>query len=173
MLTFVAVDRTTFRLKGGEKDLIVFPSDKGTPGAISLFSTPRENMQDIDVSWPGEYNEAGVSIRGIGHLDGQQVSYVIEQDGVRAAFLSAPLQDWTDAQIEMVGDVDVLVMPASEAKLTQKLVDEFDPRILILLPGAEGALGAISKTIGVKETVSEYKLKGALPAEGREVIALA
>jgi hypothetical protein len=34
-------------------------------------------------------------------------------------------------------------------------------------------LGGLSKQIGVKETVSEYKLKGSLPAEGREVVVLA
>jgi hypothetical protein len=55
----------------------------------------------------------------------------------------------------------------------QKLVEEFDPRVLILLPGSEkGALGAVEKVIGVKERTAEYKLKGALPAEGREVILL-
>ncbi len=67
----------------------------------------------------------------------------------------------------------MLALPAADSKLTQKLVDEFDPRVLIILPGTEkGALGAIEKVIGVKERVKEYKIKGSLPSEGREVILL-
>ena len=115
-----------------------------------------------------------MSLKGVGHLEGKQVSYVAHIDGVRMGFLSAPLQDWSEMQIEAVGDIDVLVLPASETKLTQKLIDEFDPRILVLLPGKDKeALKAVEKVIGVKERVSEYKLKGSLPAEGREVVMLA
>lgn len=177
MITFSAIDGATFRLKGGERDVIAFPPSAAKAGdkeAIALLSAPEEASTPNAISWPGEYNEYGMSLHGVGHLEGQQVSYVADVDGVRMALLSAPLQDWTDAQLEAVGDVDVLVLPVSEPKLTQKLVDEFDPRILLLLPtGEKGALEAVGKVVGVKETVAEYKLKGSLPAEGREVYVLA
>jgi hypothetical protein len=176
MLTFSAQSPTSFRITGGASAMTVYPDSPKGAGKedIVLVSIPEEKESSGAVSWPGEYNIGGVSVRGIGHDDGKQVSYVADPDGVRCAFLSAPVKDWSDKQIEAVGDVDLLVLPAADAKLTQKLVDEFDPRVLILLPGKDkAALQAVEKVIGVKERVSEYKLKGALPAEGREVVVLA
>ncbi len=175
MLTFTALSPTSFRLQNGDANLTVFPDDaKAAKDGLTLFSVPEEKESAGVISWPGEYNMSGVSVRGIGHDDGKQVSYVADPDHVRCAFLSSPVKDWTDKQIESVGDIDVLVLTAADVKLTQKLVDEFDPRVLILLPGKDKeALKSVEKVIGVKERVSEYKIKGALPAEGREVVVLA
>ncbi|MBI2636007.1 hypothetical protein HYW84_01645 [Candidatus Peregrinibacteria bacterium] len=177
MLTFTSVSPTSFRLQNGDATLTVFPnpSDAAKSGksGITLAAVPEEEGSQGVISWPGEYNISGVSIRGIGHDDGRQVSYVADPDHIRCAFLSEPVKDWTDRQIEAVGDVSVLVLPAADAKLTQKLVDEFDPRVLILLPGKDkDALKSVEKIIGVKERVGEYKIKGSLPAEGREVVVL-
>jgi hypothetical protein len=174
MLTFTALSPSSIRVSGGASPITVFPDgDKVAKDGITLIATPKDKEEGGSISWPGEYNQGGISIRGIGHEGGKQASYVADPDGVRCAFLSEPVLDWTDKQIETVGDIDVLVLPAADAKLVQKLVEEFDPRVLILLPGSEkGALGAVEKVIGVKERTAEYKLKGALPAEGREVILL-
>ncbi len=178
MLTFSTLGPSSFRVTGGQTPVVVFPdSPKAAKDTITLVSIPEEPSKKLEsgsISWPGEYNLGGISVRGIGHDDGKQVSYVADVDGIRCAFLSAPVKDWTDKQIEAVGDIDVMVLSAAEAKLTQKLVDEFDPRVLILLPGTDkDALKSVEKVIGVKERASEYKLKGALPAEGREVVVLA
>lgn len=176
MITFTSLDSAT-RVSGGAKDLIVYPADAKKAvkdNVIVLSASPEEQSTDGVVSWPGEYNVGGVSLKGIGHEDGRQVSFVVDIDGVRCALLSSPLQDWTDYQLEAVGDIDVLLIPTSDAKLVQKLVDEFDPRVLILQPTKEkDAHGAVLKAFGAKEKVSEYKLKSSLPAEGREVVVLA
>jgi hypothetical protein len=141
---------------------------------MTFLSEAEEETTDGVISWPGEYNAAGVSIRGIGHKDGQQVSFVMQADGTRLAFLSSPLQDWTEHQIETVGDIDVLFLPAEDVKLVQKLVDEFDPRVIVVLPGKDkDETDSVFKAIGAKgvAAVDEYKLKG-LPAEGRDVVVL-
>lgn len=177
MLTFTAVSPTSFCIKNGDATLTAFPDAADAPKAdkngIMLAAIPEEKESPGVISWPGEYNVKGVSIRGIGHDDGKQVSYVADPDHIRCAFLSEPVKDWTDRQIEEVGDIAVLVLPTADVKLTQKLVDEFDPRVLILLPGKnKETLKAVEKVIGVKERVSEYKIKGSLPSEGREVVVL-
>jgi hypothetical protein len=177
MLQFQAIKDGSYRVTGGPALMVVFPATaaegKDTK-TIILLSTPEEVTTSNVVSWPGEYNEAGISIRGIGHSEGQQVSYVVEADGVRCGFLSSPLQDWSDKQLESVPDIDVLVIPGDDSRLVQKLVDEFDPRVLLLVPPKEkGDFAAVTRTMAPKETVSEYKLKGSLPAEGREVYVLA
>ncbi len=176
MLTFTSLSPSSFRVAGAGKALTVFPekpekSDIKT--AIVILSTPEEQSKPGVVSWHGEYKEGGVCIKIIGHDGGQQGALVVESEGVRMAFLSQPLKDWTDQQLEMVGDIDVLALPAGDVKLVQKLVDEFDPRILMILPGGtKGELGAVQKVTSPRETVSEFKLKGSLPAEGREVVVL-
>lgn len=178
VLTFTSTGPTSLRLSNGGSPLAVFPEPVPTKAdekdGIVLLGVPEEKDRPGCISWPGEYNQGGVSIRGIGHDDGKQVSYVVDADGTRVAFLSSPVKDWTEKQIESVGDIDVLVLPATDVKLTQKLVDEFDPRVLVLLPGKDSnALKSVEKVIGVKERSAEYKIKGSLPAEGREVVVLA
>lgn len=175
MLTFTALGPSSFRIVGGATPVVVFPDPvKASKEAVTLAAVPEEKDMDNVLSWPGEYNVGGVSFRGIGHDEGKQVSYVADMDGIRLGFLSSPLKDWSDKQLESVGDIDALVMPAGDAKIAQKLVDEIDPRVLILLPTKDKeALKAVEKVIGVKERAAEYKIKGSLPAEGREVVVLA
>lgn len=175
-LTFSTPGDTTVRVTGAGRPVIVFPaSSADAKDSLVLLPSPEEEQREGVISWPGEYNTGGVSVRGVGHGDGQKVSYVAELDGVRCAFLSSPLQDWTDKQLEMVGEIDVLVLPAEEQKVAQKLIDEFDPRILVIIPTDDKeAYAAIAKLTGVKpeSTMAEYKMKGTLPAEGREVVVL-
>jgi hypothetical protein len=172
MLTFTYDGNATLRCTGGGKPFNVYPK-KPVSGEINLVVTPAEDYQEGIVSWPGEYDIAGVTIRGIGQLEGQQVSYVVQSDGYRIAFPAAPLQDWSEQDIERLGEVQVLCLPAKDAKKAQKLIDEVDPRILFIVPDADGKMDQeLLKQCGAigKEHMKEYKLKGALPAEGREVV---
>lgn len=152
--------------------VVSFP-DKLAAGSINLIQSPQENPNREQLSWPGEYDVAGITVRGIGQMEGQKVSYLVEADNTRIAFPSPPLDVWEDTDIERLGDVHVLVLPAEDVKLCQKLIDDIDPRVLILVPGADGSLHPeVLKAAGAadKEHVSEYKLKGSLPQEGREVV---
>lgn len=175
-LTFTTLGGSCVRITGAERPLLIFPDPaKIEKNALSLLAEPEEEQHEGVISWPGEYNVAGVSVRSIGHGEGRQVSYVMELDDIRCGFLSSPLQPWTDKQLELVGDIDILVLPAENQKTAQVLIDEFDPRVLILTPtGDKEAFAAIAKLVGVKpeSTMEEFKLKGTLPAEGREVVVL-
>lgn len=168
--------KTGLKVTGGSKPLIVYPgSAQNAPDQVVLLSVPEEEPGSHVLSWPGEYNFGDITIRGVAHREGQQVSFTAMIDGFRLGFLSGPLQDWSDAQLESVGDVDVLVMPLGEAKVVQKLVDEFDPRVLVVVPGEEGDPNdPLLKQLGAKpeSKVKEVKLKGNLPQEGREVWVL-
>lgn len=163
-------------MAGSACTIAAFPeNEKAVAGKTTLVlrSIPAEADEEGIVSWPGEYNQMGVSLKGIGQAEGQQVSFLVDAEDVRVLFLSEPIADWADNELELVGDIDVLVAPVTDSKILQKLVDEFDPRILILLP-SKGATETVLKTLGAKgDSVKEYKLKGALPAEGREVVVLA
>ena len=173
----------TFTSKGGAKvfcdidgkKVAAFPDEPDGSAKISLLPMPEEDAREGPLSWPGEYDVDGVAIRGIGHDEGARISYTVDTGKVRTAFLSSPLHEWSDYEFELLGDIDVLCIPADDAKLAQKIIDEADPRVLIPLPTKDEATFAeILKAAGAqdKEIVGEYKLKGSLPAEGREVVIL-
>ena len=178
MLVFTSHGGATLHCVAGQKSLLVFPEQKKgveKEADIVFYDSPEEKPTEGIISWPGEYDIEGIAIRGIGHKEGKQVSYAIETEGVRCAFLSTPLLDLTDYELELLGDVDVLVIPTDDAKVVQKLVDEIDPRVLIPLPTKdEETFKEVLKSAGAqdKEIVEEYKQKGSLPAEGREVVIL-
>lgn len=150
----------------------VFP-EKVQTGLLNFLGKPQESPSREVISWPGEYDIAGITIRGIGQLEGQKVSYVITVDDVRIAFPASPLEDWSSDDIEQLGEVHVLVLPAEDPKRCQTLLDEIDPRVLFIVPGSDGSLHPdVLKSCGAmdKEQVKEFKLKGSFGAEGREVV---
>ena len=174
MLTFSALSGSAFRLVGAGRNVTVFADKPVDAKDLLLKSTPEETPTDGTLSWPGEYDRSGIAIKGVGQEDGQHVSFVMMADDVRVAAIAGPLKDWSEQEIEKLGEVAVLVVPAEDAKKVQALVDEVDPRVLVLVPGAKGALdNDVLKAVGAlgKEQVAEYKLKG-MPQEGREVVVL-
>lgn len=179
MLTVTHVGGQTIKISGGGLSALFFPKDgklgPSTKDTLTFLSVPEETPTPGVISWPGEYHEKDVAIRGIGHLEGQQVSYVLEWDGVRVAVLSSPLQDFTDFQLEQIGDADAMIFPAEDAKLLQKLFDEIDPQTLIVLPGKDSkAREEVLKLCGAvnKEVVSEHKIKAGPTADAREVVLM-
>lgn len=172
MLTFTHLKGSSIRIVGGGMPVVSFP-ETPVDGCINLLPSPQEFPSREQLSWPGEYDVAGVTVRGIGQQEGQKVSYIVEVENIRIAFPVSPLVAWDDADIEKMGEVHVLVLPAEDPKLCQALLDELDPRILIVVPSADGTLHPdVLKACGAadKEHVSEYKQKGGLPQEGREVV---
>ncbi len=175
MLTFSALSGSAFRLMGAGRNVTVFASEPADAKDLLLQSSPEETPTQGVLSWPGEYDRSGIAIKGVGQEDGQHVSFVMMADDVRVAAIASPVRDWSKSDIEKLGEVAVLVVPAEDAKKVQALVDDVDPRVLILVAGPKGALeNDVLKAVGAlgKEQVAEYKLKG-LPQEGREVVILA
>lgn len=141
-----------------------------------LLAKPEREVTPSVVSWPGEYDFGGITIRGIGQAEGKHVSYVVTTENLRVGFLSSPLQEWSEHEVELLGDIDVLVIPADDAKLVQHLVEEVDPPVVIPLPSKDTkTYQEVLKVCGAKEVapVPEVKLKkGSLPADSRVVYVL-
>ena len=173
MMIFSSIKGAAIECVAGKKKIVFFPQDKAPSADLVFLSAPQEVPEEGKISWPGEYDIEGIAIHGIAHNDGAQVSYVIEYEGTRSAFLSSPLHDWTDLELEKLGNIDVLVVPSDDAKIVQKLVDEVDPRVLFPIETDAKEYQEVLKIVGAKdaEAVDEYKVKG-LPSEGREVVLL-
>ena len=175
MILFHSLGGTAVECVIDKKSFTVFqPADKAK-GDVVLLASPEDAPTHDRISWPGEYDIGGISIRGIGHDEGERVSYVIDNDGVRCAFISSPVHQWTDYEYELLGNIDVLCIPADDAEMVQKIVDEVDPRVLIPLPTKDEKMFAeVLKVNGAqaKGAEDEFKVKGSLPQEGREVVVL-
>lgn len=172
MLSFSYLSGSSVKISGGPLPVVSFP-EKAQEGAINLIDSPQEFPSREQLSWPGEYDVGGISVKGIGHQEGQRISYVADIEGTRIAFPCSPLEEWEELDIEHLGDVHVMVLPAEDVKKCQRLIDEVDPRVLIIVPAKDGSVNTeVLKACGAadKEVVKEYKLKGSLPAEGREVV---
>lgn len=161
----------------GKTDFIIFPPAQGKAGpegTVTLFAHPDEQPPARTISWPGEYDFNGIYVRGLGHEEGRQVSYVISADDVTCLFMSSPLHTLNDAELEWIGDIDVMVLPIDDVKTVQHLLDVVDPRVFIPLAAKDDKafqeVLKICASVG-KEAVDEYKVRG-LPAEGREVVLL-
>jgi hypothetical protein len=174
----ISSTKGSLELQAGKQTIVVFPDAARKPaeGELLLLGSPEEEPRAGTISWPGEYDIDGVAISGIGHEEGKSVSYALQVDGVRFGFLVSPLNDWTDAEMEMLGTIDVLCVPSDNPKAVQKIVDDVDPRVLV--PYKTGGADKYAETLKVcgatgKESVEKYVIKsGSFGAEGREVVLL-
>lgn len=175
MITFTHSPKTGVRATVGTVTLDSFPaSGKATDATITLLPKPEVEPSEGCISWPGEYEKEDMAIRGFAHNNDEQVSFSTEIDNARVAFLSNPIQNFSDHELELLGNVDVLVIPVNDVKIAQKLVEEIDPRVLIPISAGDDAKQAeFLRVIGAQgnEAEKEFKLKG-LPAEGRVVVVL-
>lgn len=162
-------------MQTGSVTFDVFPAKLGKD-TWSLLSHPEEEMSGKKaVSWPGEYDFAGVTMRGVGQKDGGQVSYVCHSGGLRAAFIDEPVLDWSDSDVEKLGDIDVLVVAADNPKKVTPLIEAVDPRVVILFETKDGDLAGVTKACGAGsvQAVDEFKVKpGSLPQDSRQVVVL-
>lgn len=178
MLTYSFLGGTAIRMQAGKSVLLVHADKSVKPqkGEIVLFSSPEEEPTEGTISWPGEYDVDSVSVQGIGHDEGGAVSYTVDAEGVRTAFLHSPLKEWSEAQIALLGNVDVLFIPTDNPKVMQKLMDEIDPRVLVPLDtGGKEKHDEALKICGAQGKEPQEKLEvkpGNLPEEGREVAVL-
>jgi hypothetical protein len=153
----------------------VFPA-KIEKDMWTLALHPEEELKNEKViSWPGEYDFGGISVRAIGQEDGKQVSYACGAEHVNLAFVGAPVLPWSDSEVEKLGDIDVLIVSADNAKKVQDVVESVDPRMVILLETEDGDLAGCMKACGKAdaETTKDVKIKkSSLPQDSREVLVL-
>lgn len=173
MITFSTAKGAACEVAGSKFSFLVFPADIVADRWCLLSHPKEENIKQV-VSWPGEYDFGGMIMRGIGQQDGRQVSYSCELEGVRFAFIDAPVLDWSDSDLQLLGDIDVLVLVADDAKKITALVEAVDPRVVLLIPSGACPIAAVTKALGsTVQSVTAYKVKaGSLPAEARQVVVL-
>lgn len=151
----------------------------------------REKLFVID--GPGDYEVSGVLISGIrtahdkskGSERGFNTVYVIHLDDVVFCHLGDLGHELTQAQIEEIGDVDVLFVPVGGGETigpaeAASVISQISPRVVLPMHYATAQLSfeydlapldKFTHELGLKEIVPEDKLSvtpSNLPAEGAE-----
>lgn len=168
------------------------------PGDIALF-TGKHDAPSVDVKTvidqPGEYEVSDVSIQGVAaraHLDEtglEATMFKIIGEDIRLVALGHVYPELSDAQLEALGTVDVLLIPVGgngytlDAIGASKVIKKIEPKLIIPthyddkavkheVPQAplEEALKVIA--IEPKETVAKLKLKAGELAETTQLIVL-
>jgi hypothetical protein len=134
------------------------------------------------VDGPGEYEVAGVMINGIrtyrdkerGAQRGRNTIYVLHLDDLTFGHLGDLGHPLTTHQIEEIGNIDVLFVPAysilSAAELTE-VISQIEPRVVVPLYEEQAQLDRLAQELGLKEWVPQEKLtatSSSLPTEGEE-----
>lgn len=82
------------------------------------------------IDGPGEYETRNTFVYG---LVGTSTVYLIEDEGIKVAFLGALDTDLTEKQLEMVEGCDILLLPIGTLDKTQRnqVIGQVEPRIII------------------------------------------
>jgi L-ascorbate metabolism protein UlaG (beta-lactamase superfamily) len=134
------------------------------------------------VDGPGEYEVGGVMINGVrtyrdkerGAERGRNTAYVLQLDDLTFCHLGDLGHQLTTAQIEELGTIDVLFVPAygslQPAELTE-VISQIEPRVVVPLYEEPAQLDRLAHELGLKEWVPQEKLvatSSSLPTEGEE-----
>jgi hypothetical protein len=101
-----------------------------------LFSLHTEVNRDLTqngkvVTWPGEYEFGGTGIITF-ELPNKKLGAKVLTEGLRMLFLPASSQEFSEHDLEVFGDVDILVLEtADQADSLKKLIEEIDPKVVI------------------------------------------
>jgi L-ascorbate metabolism protein UlaG (beta-lactamase superfamily) len=153
---------------------------RGTDESITLSGDP------FTLSTPGECETKGVLVTAIQGHDAGQVFYRIDSEYLSVAHLGNASRELTDKQLEILGDIDVLIVPVGgdgcyNPEQAVKAVNAVEPRIVIPMfyqsdndPSAK-PVSDFLKEFGAKDVVEEAKTiikKKDLPQDDTRVIVL-
>src|SRR2546421_3695454 len=145
------------------------------------------------IEGPGEYEVAGVTVRGLptfhdaeqGAQHGRNTVFVIELDDVRVCHLGDLGHSLTDEALEVIGNVDVLLVPvgggaALDGARAAEVVRQLEPRYVVPMhfghAAINGDLASVDrflKEMGVAESEPQGKLAvQASSAEGETKVVV-
>jgi len=169
------------------------------PTDISLRTNkmfPAHPDAAFSAEMPGEYEIAGVVIRGIAaraHMDEEgkrnAVIYTVEADDTKVAILGHIYPELTEDQLEAIGMVDVAVVPVGGNGYTLdgsgalNVIKQIEPKVVIPthyndkairyeVPQVELADAVKSLGMEVAETVGKFKIKPADLSDNTKLVVL-
>lgn len=128
---------------------------------LILLSTPKDSdkAEAIIFDSPGEYEVKGCMVDAIDL--GELTGFVLTTESLRVAYLPLGVETLTDKQIEAYDSIDVLIVPVAEEKIeaTNKLISQFEPKVVIPYGYTTQQFQALSTEFGgATQTVEKLKI---------------
>jgi L-ascorbate metabolism protein UlaG (beta-lactamase superfamily) len=169
------------------------------PTDISLRTSlefPEHKDAAFTAELPGEYEVAGVVIRGIAarsHMDEEgknsAVIYTIQADESKVVILGHIFPELSESQLEQIGMVDAAVVPVGGSGYTLdgigalKVIKQIEPKVVIPthyadkaikyeVPQAELAEAVKNLGMEVSEKVDKFKIKPAELSDSTRLVVL-
>lgn len=136
---------------------------------------PEDKRCPFVVSHAGEFEVRGVAVTGV-HAplkDGSaHTVYRIDVESMGIGFLGALDRALTDKEVELLGNIDVLIVPAESATLASENVAKVEPRLVI--PSYAEDTSAICRELSCPvENMPKLKLvRSMLPEEDMKIITM-
>ncbi len=201
--------QSCFKLKGKNASVVIDPYEPEKVGmkklrvsgdilAISHQHEDHNNKEAVEgepfvIEGPGEYEVKGVTVHGIqtfhdakdGKERGTNIVYTVELDGVTVCHLGDLGHELNTAQLEAIGDVDILLIPVGgvytiDAAAAVKVIAQIEPHVVIpmhykisdALP--LGTLDEFLKVYGKGKVdpLPKYSISKDKVPEGEEVVVL-
>jgi L-ascorbate metabolism protein UlaG (beta-lactamase superfamily) len=166
---------------------------KPTDISLKTFKEVPDHEARFKIDMPGEYETAGIIVHGVAarsHMDeeGKNAAtiYTLEADGTRVAILGHIYPELSEAQLEEIGRVDIVVVPVGNSGYTLdaigalKIIKQIEPKVVVPTHFADKnvnyevpqvELSDALKNLGMDagETLDKYKYK---PAELTDTMKL-
>jgi L-ascorbate metabolism protein UlaG (beta-lactamase superfamily) len=176
------------KLKPVEASLVVqshVGKDTGNVGAV-LPEHPEEGRKTFLIPHAGEYEVQGVFVTGIHAPKKDGTAHTIfrfDTENMRVGFLGALDRTLTAAEIETLGPIDILLVPAggqdvATASLAAEIVAQVEPRLVIASYVGDapyGGVEALQRELGcLVEDAGKLKItRAGLPEEDMKMVLLA
>lgn len=141
---------------------------------------PEDKRNPFVIEHAGEYEVRGVAVTGVvaPRKDGEMHTiYRIDAESMRIGFLGALDRQLTDKEVEALGTIDVLIVPAAgkdvlSASAAAELVAQIEPRLVI--PSHTEDTSAFCREISCpSESTTKLKLvRTGLPEEDMKIVTL-
>lgn len=140
--------------------------------------------------WPGEYEAKNIIVQGIPAYDrprekddskkdtaNRVIIFLIQIDGFKVCHLSNIGHKLTPEMLEVIGDVDILLIPVGgeiclDAKKAHEVIEQLEPRVVIPMyykvPGIKLPLAELDvflKEVGIHTPTREKVLKFQSPSQ--------
>ncbi len=168
-------DKNTIKISGKSADVAINAAS-GTKADLLLFTDPSTKVvTEKSFHGPGEYEVMGMMVDGV-EIDASNTAYSLVIDDMHITYaigLEAPL---TDAQLERMDGVDILVISVQDSKADRmnKIISQVEPKVLIPIMDSEPELAKIKAEFGKDtEPIDKYKVsKKDLPTDSQQLVIL-
>lgn len=168
-------DSTSLSIKGKTALLLIDPDRQAgkLKGDVVLSSSEelKEEEGQKVFNWPGEYEVKDIPIVAM-ESDGGLI-FCFEVEGVKMCHIGSLEKPLSSDMVKEIGDVDILMIDASEGKKAMEAIEAIEPRMMIPI-GYKDAESLKSVGASGQEVLDKFVIKSTseLPEDQMKCVVL-